>query len=129
MTGYTSAGRTARSSHCRQFDLIEVLAARLPFDSDTYSDAQLLAYANRGRRQAGDDSEIVRATALKPLAGGRRRAFEADGHQHLSRRVPGDIRVPGPHRRVHPVRAPRRAGEGGAACAAVLSSIRIVSLR
>jgi hypothetical protein len=129
MTGYASDWAYRTLVSLRQFDLIEVLAARLPFDSDTYSDAQLLAYANRGRRQAGDDSEIVRASALKPLRVAGARAFEqtvtniyhAEFRAIFVFRGRSDVYIQCEHH-AEPAKV-------AAACAAVLSSIRIVSLR
>src|SRR5882762_4260377 len=129
MTGYASDWQYRTLVSLRQFDLIEVLAARLPFNSDTYSDAALLAYANRGRRETGDDGEIVRATGLKPLRVAGARAFEqtvtnifhAEFRAIFVFRGRSDVYIQCEHR-AEPAKV-------AAACAAVLSSIRIVSLR
>jgi hypothetical protein len=54
------------------YDLVEVLGGRLPFDSSSYADAQLRAYADPRRYHAGDPG-LVDVTALRPttVAGSR----------------------------------------------------------
>jgi hypothetical protein len=74
-----------------RYDLVEVLASRLSFDSDAYSDAKLAAYADPGRGHP-----CVSADRDHAARGAR----------------PGDLCLPRDERGLHPVRAPRPAVEG-----------------
>ena len=94
-----------------RYDLVEVLASRLSFDSDTYSDAQLAAYADRLRFHPGD-SGLLNVRSLTPTRGRGRPRVSAD-RDHAARGArPGDLCLPWDERGLHPVRAPRRAVEG-----------------
>lgn len=110
-----------------RYDLVEVLASRLAFDSDTYSDAQLRAYADRMRFHPGD-SGLLNVRDLTPTRVADARAYQQTATTPLGAHVRAIYAFRG--RSVVYIQCERRdqPSKANAGCDAVLASIRIVSL-
>ena len=110
-----------------QYDSVEVLAARLPFNSDAYGDAVLQIYTETYRYRAGKLG-ITRASDLSPTRVAGARAYEqtwantadAAGRTIFIFRGTTEVLLQCEHRDL-----PQRANAG---CKSVLSTLQIVSL-
>ena len=110
-----------------RYDLVEVLASQLSFDSDTYTDAELRTYADRLRFHPGD-SDLLNVRDLTPTRVADSRAYQQIATTPLGAHVRAIYAFRGTsvvyiqcERRDQPSRA-------DAACSTVLASIQIVSL-
>lgn len=110
-----------------QYDLVEVLAGRLPFNSDAYGDAILKDYVETYRYTVGKLG-IIRASAVTPTRVAGARAYEqswantihASGRAIFIFRGTTEVFVQCEHRDL-----PQLANAG---CRSVLSTLQIVSL-
>jgi len=110
-----------------QYDSVEVLAVRLPFDSDAYGDAMLKVYTEAYRYRVGKLG-ITRASILSPTRVAGARAYEqtwantagARGRTIFIFRGTTEVLLQCERRDL-----PARANAG---CKSVLSTLQIVSL-
>ena len=110
-----------------RYVLVEVLASRLSFDSDTYTDAELRAYADRMRFHPGD-SGLLNVRELTPTRVADSRAYQ-QRRPRRSGRTCGRS-TPSAGRAVVYIQCERRdqPSKADAGCDTVLASIQIVSL-
>ncbi len=110
-----------------RYDLVEVLASRLSFDSDTYSDAQLAAYADRLRFHPGD-SGLLNVRDLMPTRVADTRAYQQTATTPLGAHVRAIYAFRGTS--VVYIQCERRdqPSKADAGCDAVLANIQIISL-
>ncbi len=110
-----------------RYDLVEVLASRLSFDSDAYPDAQLAAYADRLRFHPGD-SGLLNVRSLTPTRVAGTRAYQQTATTPLGAHVRAIYAFRGTS--VVYIQCERRdqPSKADAGCDAVLASIQIISL-
>ncbi len=110
-----------------RYDLVEVLASRLSFDSDAYPDAQLAAYADRLRFHPGD-SGLLNVRSLTPTRVADTRAYQQTATTPLGAHVRAIYAFRGTS--VVYIQCERRdqPSKADAGCDAVLASIQIISL-
>jgi hypothetical protein len=110
-----------------RYDLVEVLASRLSFDSDAYSDAKLAAYADRLRFHPGD-SGLLNVRSLTPTRVADTRAYQQSATTPLGAHVRAIYAFRGTS--VVYIQCERRdqPSKADAGCDAVLASIQIISL-
>jgi hypothetical protein len=110
-----------------RYDLVEVLASGLSFDSDAYSDAKLAAYADRLRFHPGD-SGLLNVRSLTPTRVADTRAYQQTATTPLGAHVRAIYAFRGTS--VVYIQCERRdqPSKADAGCDAVLASIQIISL-
>ena len=111
-----------------KYDLVEVLGGRLPFDSSSYTDAQLRAYADPRRFHPGDPG-LVRVTPLTPTSVAGSRAYQQTAGNDVGAKLQAIFVFHG--RSEVYIQCERRdnAIVAEAGCKEVLASIQILTLK
>jgi hypothetical protein len=128
LTSYGAGWRYRTLVSVGQYDLVEVLAARLPFDSDTYSDDKLRGYARVLLAQVVVEASRASASAVSSIRVAGVRGYEQTVKLHngatersiLAYRGHTEVYVQCEHR--------DKVNSAQAGCARVLATIQVTAL-